>query len=170
MPIPHALKISRTSRGMRQGDVPVPYSQQMVSAIEQGKREIAPDMAPRFAEALDHPAMYMELARELTGGYGPAWLDGPNVDTHRASIRERCLEEMEEAMDFIRKSPASTLPSVETDADHKRRYEHLLQCFDAIVALHNYVGSQCIEYGFSMMRLSQDHYNKLKSRRYVQAN
>lgn len=168
MSLPQAIRISRVERGIRQDEFPG-YTQQMVSAIERGKRDIAEDMAPVFAEKLDHPAMYLELARELTGGYGPAWLDGPNVDLHRSSVRERCLDEMREAIDFIEREPASVLPAVETEADKQRRYEHLVQCFDAIVALNAYIGVQCLEYGFSMLKLSKDHYSKLKARRYVQA-
>lgn len=168
MNVGQALRQSRKERGVAQSEL-TPYGQTMVAKVEKGQRQVAIDVAPHLATKLDHPALYLELARELTGGYGPAWLDGPNVDLHRASVRERCLEELHEAMEAINKWGSSVPPAVETDRDRKGRYEHLMQCFDAIVALSTYVGVQCLEYGFSMLQLSKDHYGKLKGKRYVQA-
>lgn len=162
-----ALKVSRKALGRSQTDVGVPYSQTMVAKIEHGERAVAADMAPRIGQALDHPAILLELAREQSGGWGPAWLDGPNVDLHRSAVRERCIDEVEEAVATIREWCSSKPPAVETDGDRKRRYEHLMQVMDAQVALAVYVGVQCTEYGFSMLQVSRDHYNKLKSKRYV---
>lgn len=164
--IPQAIKISRMYRRVKQTDLDVPYSQQMLSAIESGKRSLAKDMAPIMAQKLDHPAMYAELARELTG-FGPAWLDGPNVDLHRAAVREKCIEELREAIDSMGKLSAYVPPEVVTDRDRKERYEHLMQVMDAIEAGFMHIGVQCLDYGFSMRQLSQDHYNKLRSKRYI---
>lgn len=169
MSIAQALKTSRKDRGLKQSELEIPYSDSMVSMIERGDRHIAPDVAPMLAQKLDHPALFAEIARELTGGFGPAWLNGPNVDLHRSSVREKCLEELREAMAAIEKFAASRPPGAETEMDRKARYEHLLQAFDAIVALFHYIGIQCLEYGFSMLKLSRDHYAKLKGKRYVEA-
>lgn len=167
--IGHALKASRKARGLKQTDVGVPYGQTMVAKIENGQRKPAADMAPRIGQALDHPAILLELAREMSGGWGPAWLDGPNVDLHRAAVRERCLKELGETVDAITHWLASTPPQAETEGARKQRYQHLIECMDAIVALSTYIGVQCTEYGFSMLSLSKDHYNKLRSKRYVQS-
>lgn len=32
-------------------------------------------------------------------GTGPIWLNGPNVDLHRCSVREKTIEELQEALD-----------------------------------------------------------------------
>lgn len=166
LPIPQAIRISRTYRRIKQTDMDVPYSQQMLSAVECGERQIAKDMAPILAARLDHPALYAELAREMTG-FGPAWLDGPNVDLHRAAVREKCLEELREAMQAMDRYSAYLPPDVLSDRDRKARYEHLLQVMDSIEAGFMYIGTQCLEYGYSMRQLSQDHYNKLRSKRYI---
>ncbi|KPV41995.1 helix-turn-helix domain-containing protein [Alicyclobacillus ferrooxydans] len=167
MSIARAVKIARKQRRLQQDELGVPYSKSMVSMMERGERLPAVDVAPLIGQKLDHPAAYLELARELSGGYGPSWLDGPNVDLHRASVRERTLDEVQEAILNIERFPASRPPNVETDGERKRRYEHLLQCFDALVALTAYIGVQCLEYGFSMLQLSKDHHAKLKGKRYV---
>ena len=166
MPIPQAIRISRTYRRIKQTGLGIPYSQQMLSAIEQGKRTMAADMAPRIAEKLDHPALYAELARELTG-FGPAWLDGPNVDLHRAAVREKCVEELREAMQAIDRMPAYTPPGAIDTGARKARYEHLMQVMDAAEACFMYIGIECLEYGYSMLQLSRDHYTKLRNKRYI---
>lgn len=165
--IPQALRISRIYREMSQADVDVPLSQQMKSAIERGQRLVPTDIAPVLAAQLDHPALYAEMARELTG-FGPAWLDGPNVDLHRAAVREKCMEELREAMQAMDKHAGYLLPDAMTDRQQKERYEHLLQAMDGLVALYTYIGTQCLEYGYSMAQVSRDHYAKLRGRRYVQ--
>lgn len=166
--VPQALVISRKARSKRQSELGVPYSQQMVSKIENGERTIADDMAPHFARALDHPAMFFELARELTGGFGPAWLNGTNVDLHRSSVREKCVEELDEAIQEIEKFRSAKPPHAEGDAERRRRKDHLLQVMDAVQAAYMYIGIQCEEYGFSLLQLSQEHFNKLRSLRYVE--
>ena len=167
MPIPQAIRLSRTFRKVKQTDLGVPYSQQMLSAIERGERTIARDMAPKLAEKLDHPALYAELARELTG-FAPAWLDGANVDLHRAAVREKCVEELHEAIQAIERIDAYFPPTFETERRKRERYEQLMQVMDAIEACYMHVGVQCLDYGFSMRQLSKDHYNKLRSKRYVE--
>jgi transcriptional regulator with XRE-family HTH domain len=165
-----AITISRVARGLKRGDLSsLGYTESMLGKIERGERRPAKDMAPRLAEKLDHPALYAELSRELTGGVGPAWLNGPNVDLHRASVREKCLEELREAMDAIDGCTSSKPPGTESEPDRRARYQHLIQCFDAWVALWAYMGVQCLEYGFSILKLSRDHFAKLKQRRYVEA-
>lgn len=140
----------------------------MIGRIENGNRQMAPDIAPTVASKLDHPAVYMEMARELTGGYGPAWLDGPNVDLHRAVVRERCLEETEEALMHIRKACTCKPPAIATEGEQKIRRSHLIQVLDAIEAMSMYVGVQCLEYEFSVSQLYREHHRKLESLRYKQ--
>lgn len=167
MSVGQALRVSRRAAGSKQSEVRVPYSQSMLAKIETGKRRVAPDMAPRIGQALDHPAILLELAREMSGGWGAPWLDGPNVDLHRAAVRERCLEELDEAVTAIKEWCACKPPSTETEGERKRRYEHLMEAMDGVVALSTYIGVQCTEYGFSMLQVSRDHYAKLKGKRYV---
>jgi len=164
--IAQALRESRKARGLKQGELGLPYSESMVSMVERGERPLAADIAPMLAAKLDHPAIIAELARELTG-FGPAWLDGDAVDLHRASVREKCLEELREAMEAINDIGAYIPPGTENDRRHKERYAHLLQVFDAIQACFVYCGVQSLDYGFSMLQLSKDHHLKLKARHYV---
>ncbi|WDL97838.1 helix-turn-helix transcriptional regulator [Alicyclobacillus sp. ALC3] len=170
MTVPQALHESRQARGVSQSAVGAPYGQQMISEIERGNRKIAADMAPRIGQALDDPAILLELAREMSGGWGPAWLNGPNVDLHRAVVREMCLKELHESIEAVQQWSTIKPPVAETEGERKRRYQHLLQIMDNEVALSTYIGIQCREYGFSMLQLSRDHYARLKGKRYVRGD
>jgi transcriptional regulator with XRE-family HTH domain len=166
MSVAQGLVISRTARGLRQGDLPG-YTQTMVSMIERGERKLAKEAAPLIADKLDHPALYFELQREVTGGVGPAWLNGPNVDLHRSAVREKAKEEFTEAIDAIDRFATCKPPAAETEQERKKRWDHLLQVLDAIEAGYMYIAIQCEEYGFSMKQLSKAHYDKLRGKRYV---
>lgn len=166
MSVSQAIRVGRAYRKLKQTEMNVPYTQQMLSMVENGHRALAKDMAPILAERLDHPALFAELARELTG-FGPAWLDGPNVDLARAAVKEKCYEELREAIAAMDKFPAYMPPSAMTEGDRKGRYQHLLQVMDAIEACFMYIGTQSLDYGYSMLQLSKDHYAKLKGKRYI---
>ncbi|WAH38581.1 hypothetical protein [Alicyclobacillus dauci] len=170
MSIQQALRISRTSRGLKQSDLDVPVTQQMISAIEKGTRQMAADLAPHFNRIVDHHAMYFETMREATDGVGPSYLDGPNVDLHRSAVREKCLEELQEAVDAISHFATNKPPGAEGDTHRRKREEHLLQVMDAIQASYMYIGVQCEEYGFSMRAINQKHRKKLESLRYVKSH
>jgi transcriptional regulator with XRE-family HTH domain len=166
MSVAQGLVISRTARGLRQGDLPG-YTQTMVSMIERGERKLAKEAAPLIADKLDHPALYFELQREVTGGVGPAWLNGPNVDLHRSAVREKTEEECMEFLDALRKFGTSKPPQCETEQERKKRWDHLLQGLDVVEAVYMYIAIQCEEYGFSLKALSKAHYDKLRGKRYV---
>lgn len=130
---------------------------------------MAADAAAVVSRELDHPALYFEMARELTGGWGAPWLNGPNVDLHRSSTKEKALEEVDEAKAVMLQFASSKPPQMETERERLAREAHLLQVQDAVVALLHYIGTQCEEYGFSMMKVSRDHYNKLRCKGFVKA-
>ncbi len=166
MSVSRALRVSREARGKKQSNLGVPYAQNMISSIETGTRKVAKDMAPRLTQALDHPALYLEMAREFTG-IGPAWLDGPNVDLHRSSVREKTIEELQEAVEYISSIDTHKPPYAQTEREQKRRQEHLLQVMDGIEWSWMYIGVQCEEYGFSMAQLWQQHHAKMHGKRYL---
>ncbi|QQE80887.1 helix-turn-helix domain-containing protein [Alicyclobacillus sp. SO9] len=167
MSVGQAIRDRRKEQGLKASDLGLPYTDSMIRKIESGERRLAKDVAPQLAQSLDHPALYFALAREYSGGFGPAWLDGENVDLHRSSVREKCIEELEEALVWLDKSASNRPPEAETTSQRKGRREHLLQVMDAAQACYVYVGVQCEAYGFSLLDISKEHYNKLRSLRYV---
>lgn len=169
MSISQGIVISRKARGLSQKELGIHYTQSMVSMIEKGERQIAPDVAPQLANKLDHPALLFNLTNELTGGFGPAWLDGPNVDLHRSSVREKTREALTTALNVIDQFSSSKPPGAENEQDHSKRRDHLFRVLDGIEAAYMYIGIQCEEYGYSLMQLSRDHHNQLRGKRYVQS-
>ncbi|GMA64725.1 helix-turn-helix domain-containing protein [Alicyclobacillus fastidiosus] len=168
MSLGQVIKEVRKARGLSQTDLGIPYGQSMIGRIERDERRVAPDIAPILVDKLDHPAVSITAMHEMTGGVGPVYLNGDNVDLHRSSVRERCLHEMSESMDAIQRFHTSKPPERETERERNQRKEHLLEVLDSIVHEYMYVAVQCEEYGFSFKELHNAHYAKLRSLRLVQ--
>lgn len=167
MSVAQAIRTARKDRGLKQDELGVPYSTSMVGMIERGQRQVAPDVMPILSERLDHPAVDMECARQATGGCGPAWMDGPAVDLHRAAMREKTLEELREAMEFMARTNTAKPPALLTEAERRKLEEHLQQVIDGIQWARQFVGVMCLEYGISHRKVWRDHRAKMRSKRYI---
>src|SRR5690554_6219684 len=113
-------------------------SPKTVSAIKKGRRTVAKDVLSRWAEQLDHPRVYIEMARESSGGvYGSTWLDGDNVDLHRTSVYMKAGEELKEAVEALGATERIVIhnPAMTSEEQRNEIKNALLQCLDARVAI-----------------------------------
>ena len=75
-------------------------ARETVSKYETGRSKIPADISRNLIEKFDDPRFAITVRHEYTRT-GPRWLDGPNVDLHRASVKEKFFEEMQEALDAV---------------------------------------------------------------------
>ncbi|MGE5552946.1 MAG: helix-turn-helix domain-containing protein [Betaproteobacteria bacterium] len=139
-------------------------SEKMVQAVEAGRRRFTPDVVGRIVDRLGAPRLFMEAAREVTGGpFSSPWLDGERVDLHRSSVATKLREELREAfaavdtLDLVNKPRADKLIQ-------DRVREVLLQVLDAHVAIDHFVAIVAPEFGISVRSLFADHELKLRER------
>lgn len=168
--LPRALKFTRTIKGLKQNELAAGYTQQMYSLIENGQRELAPEMAAPIASKIDDPQLHSAIQRQFTGGVGAAWLDGEYASDDVSSVAIKSIEELEEAIDAIKRIPFFRNPQSLDSKERQKIYSEMLQIHDAWVALYNLNGRMCRTYGFSMIKLCEEHDRKLQSRRYVRAH
>jgi transcriptional regulator with XRE-family HTH domain len=135
-------------------------SRSMVAEIEAGRRKLPRDVAPRAVKTLDSGFYAMEVAAEMTGGSWVTKLN--NVDLHRSAVKEKSLEELEEATQWIRKTSIANKSN--TSEEIKKV---LLESIDAIVALSHFVAVVCKEYSVSWVGIWREHRQKLKERGYL---
>jgi hypothetical protein len=167
MAISQALEISMKARRMKLKDLDLPYSQSMKSMIKTGQRPIAHDVMPKLVEQVRHPATVFAAANEVTGGFGPVWLDGPNVDLHRASVTAKTKEEAVEALDALDNFQVYKPPETLTESDRKKLKSLLMELFDAGQAIYQLIAVFCEDYGLDMLDLGREHRAKLRNLRYV---
>jgi DNA-binding XRE family transcriptional regulator len=170
MDLSQAIKVTREEMRLTQEAViqrGIPITQQGLSMIENGHRRVPKDLKAKFAKALPHPRVISAVMNDVTGGFGPVWLDGPNVDQHRASVHAKFEEELHEALASVEKFPIYKPPSAMTERDKKALWDHLMQVMDLYVGSWFYIAVMCMTYGVEFERVNEAHKKKLESRRYV---
>ncbi|MCL6455091.1 MAG: hypothetical protein K6T78_15905 [Alicyclobacillus sp.] len=165
--VARGLTAALKERRMELKDVDIPYSQAGKSMIKTGQRRIAPDVAPKLAQSVRHPAVVMGIAAEFSGGYGSLWLDGPNLDKHRAAVKERAMVEIQEAMDALMHFRAHTPPEVASDSDRRKLDGFLMEVLDARQWLDFFSAVVCEDYGLDFLSINEKHHARLKSLRLV---
>ncbi|TWT04634.1 helix-turn-helix transcriptional regulator [Planomicrobium sp. CPCC 101079] len=138
-------------------------SREAYSKMENGSRKVQADIALRMMERGDNARFAFELRHQYTNT-GPRWLDGPNVDLHHASVKEKTLEELEEAMKALREfNLARSLKSI----SHWERPEAekvLEEMVEAVTALEHMVAILCENLEISFVDTWQNHYLQLKAK------
>lgn len=137
-----------------------------VSKYENGRSKVPADISRSIVNKYDNPRFAMTVQHEYTGT-GPQWLDGENVDLHRCSVKEKTVEETQEALEAIRSINLATPLHAIKHFDIPRLEEVLEEAVEAITALHHFVAVICLESGLSYKGVWDKHYNDLEEDGYI---
>ncbi|MGE7940662.1 helix-turn-helix domain-containing protein [Lysinibacillus xylanilyticus] len=75
-------------------------TRETISRIENGRQKVPMDISRKMMDKFDDPRLAWAIRHEYTGT-GTRLLDGQNVDLHPASVKEKSLEEIQEAIDAM---------------------------------------------------------------------
>jgi len=164
--VSQGLGVSLAARGMLLKDINVPLAESTKSMIKNGKRKMPRDLVRTFQEQVGHPAFAMGAAVELTG-VGSMWLNGPNVDIHRSSVKERAVIEIQEALEALVRFRSSNPPAAMTESDHRKLGELLTELLDARQWIDFCAAVLCEDYGKDFLQANEEHHRRLKSLRLV---
>lgn len=166
-----AVKEARATYDRTQDDVArsVHISDSMLSDIERGKRQAAPDVMQALARELDDPRVYLQAQLLATGGVGSPFLD--RVDRHRMAMAAKVREELQEVIEIFDRAEAVLINargpeglSPEGTADLKRL---MIEMIEAKTCLKNTIAQYCLEFRFSMRQLYEEHRLKLVAAGYL---
>ncbi|MGP4061473.1 XRE family transcriptional regulator [Halobacillus sp. H74] len=162
------MKESRIQSGKTQQQLSMDMfqSREYVAKQENGERKLTPSTVQHFTETYNDPWLALEAAFEYTG-WGVTRLDGPAVDLHRSSVREKALEELREAIEAMENVKLTKNPSFAQSFEIQDIERSAREHIDVIGASITYVATLCDQYGLSWNQLWEDHYRKLQSRGYV---
>lgn len=143
-------------------------SGKLISAIERGERQPSVDVVERLTKELDDPRLYMEAANEVTGGvFGVSWLDGDCVDLHRASVKEKVIEELSEAIRAINNVKVYDNPKAIKPDRKEYAKKSIQESIDVYDAIAHFIAVMCNEYGLSIKEMFKEHRQKLMERGYL---
>jgi len=141
-------------------------ARETVSRYETGKDKVNIDVARQYSAKYDNPRFAITVQNQYTGT-GPVLLDGENADLHRSAVKEKTLEELEEAFNRLKKtSLAKPLACLEI-YEKQDLHDALEELIEASTAISNLVAVVCMESGISYKSLWLDHYNYLISKGFL---
>lgn len=167
-------KFKAALREMREGETQeqlateLSVSRELISKIENGSRKMPADISRKMMQRKENPRFAMAMRNEYTRT-GPIWLDGPNSDLHRSSVREKTLEELEEVMTLL-KNFSFAKPLKNLSHWEEPELEKLLEeVVEAITAMEHLAAVVCEEAGISLIDTWEKHYTHLKAKGFVEA-
>lgn len=167
-------RLTQSMKEMRKGEtqeqlaMKLNVSREAVSKYENGRSQLPPDISRSMMLKKENPWFALAIRNEYTRT-GPIRLDGPNVDLHRSSVREKTLEELEEVMNILRNfsfaKPLKNLSHWE-----EPELENLLEeVVEAITAMEHLAAVVCEEAGISLVDTWEKHYTQLRAKGFVEA-
>lgn len=137
-----------------------------ISKYENGRTRVPADVSRSIVDKYDDPKFALAVQHQYTGT-GPRWLDGPNVDLHRCSVKEKTIEELQEALDSIKKT-SLTKPAKVINPFERQNIEKMIEeSIEAITALANFVAVNTQDFGLSYTNAWSNHYQYLEKAGYI---
>lgn len=166
-------RLTSTLREMREGQtqdqlaLDLNVSREAVSKWENGRAKIPADIAEAMMGRKENPWFALAIRSEYTKT-GPMQLNGPNVDLHRSSVREKTIEEVSELLACLNKfSFAKPLKNL-SDWEKPELHTLLEEAVEAITGLEHLVAVVCEEAEISYMETWQKHHQQLRAKGYIQ--
>ncbi|TCT23359.1 hypothetical protein EDD68_10773 [Melghiribacillus thermohalophilus] len=141
-------------------------SRESVTKQENGERKVQPHIAQYYMEKHGDPFVAFEASAEYVK-WGPVKLDGGVVDLHRSSVKAKAIEELEEALEALKKINVVNHPDSLSGYERENIRTALLEVAEAMTASANTFSVLCRDYNFSWAEIWQDHYTKLKAKGYI---
>ncbi len=144
-----AVKRAIEERGISQTDLAkiINRHRTYISHLVNGRIPKDSEVLRALADELDDGRLYKALHEALASvAFVHRWLDGDLVDLHRASVKEKALEELEEAISALRGFCVVNKPRRE---DIEKARDLLHELLGAECAIETLVSVLCDEYGMS---------------------
>ncbi len=137
-----------------------------ISKYENGRSKVPADISKSIVEKFDDPKFALAIQHQYTGT-GPIWLNGPNVDLHRCSVREKTIEELQEAIDAIKKTSLSKPKGAISPYEMQIMMDTLEEAVEAQTALANFIAVMTDHTGISYTSVWDSHYQYLHKEGFI---
>lgn len=161
-----SFKESREGLTQQQLAMELNVSRETISAYETGRARLPQDIAQTLMARKENPRFAFALRNEYTKT-GPIWLDGPNADLHRSSVREKTIEELIEVLTTLQQT--SFAKPLQNILDWERPNLELLleHTVEAITSLETLAVIVCEETNISYSDTWNLHYQELRVKGYL---
>lgn len=144
-------------------------TRQMIQMVEKGKRRLTEQDAAKLVRKLDDGQLKLALARRITGGLSPPYLNG--IDNHRMACMMKLTEELQEAIDIIANNMPLLIRAQSAGdlalEERERLEEMMLEVVEAITAAENTLARLAKTYNISLADLWDRHEKELTEKGYL---
>ena len=137
-----------------------------LSRYENGRAKVPSDISRTLVNRFDNPKLALAVQHEYTGT-GPIYLNGPNVDLHRCSVREKTIEELQEALDSITKTSLAKPSEAIEHFERNSIMDMIEEAVEAATALANFIAVTTEHLGISYTGVWTDHYKYLQKAGFI---
>jgi transcriptional regulator with XRE-family HTH domain len=165
------VKEARAQYGWTQENVAsdIHMTRQMIQMVEKGKRRLTEQDAAKLVRKLDDGQLKLALARRITGGLSPPYLNG--IDNHRLACVMKLVEELQEAIDIIAQNMRLLIRAQSAKDLQPREREQIetmmLEVVEAITAAENTLARLSKTYDISLADLWDKHEAELIEKGYL---
>lgn len=160
------LKELRGEETQQQFSFDLGVARETLSKYENGRTKVPSDISRSIVKKFDDPKFAVTVQHEYTGT-GPRYLDGPNVDLHRCSVKEKTIEELQEVLDSM-KCTNLTKPAKAINPFERQNIENMVEeAVEAITALTNFVAVATQHFELSYTGVWLNHYKDLEKAGYI---
>lgn len=154
------LKELRGDKTQQQFAFEMGVVRETVSKYENGRSQVPMDISRNLVDKFDNPKFAITIRNAYTGT-GPKWLDGENVDLHRSSVKEKTVEELQEALTAIINTSIANPLNTLKPFEYQDVESMLSEVVEAITALDHLVAVVCTESNISYTGIWDKHYTAL---------
>lgn len=160
------LKELRGNETQLQFGFEVGVGREAISKYENGRTKVPTDISRSIVGKFDNPKFALTVQHEYTGT-GPIYLNGPNVDLHRCSVREKTIEELQEALDSITSTSLAKPSDAIEHFERKNIMDMIEEAVEAATALANFIAVTTEHLGISYTEVWMDHYKYLQKAGFI---
>lgn len=162
-----ALKEVRGDKTQLQLGFEFNLGREAISKYENGRAKVPADISRSIVDKFDDPKFALAVQHQYTGT-GPIWLNGPNVDLHRCSVREKTIEELEEAIVSIKKTSLAKPKEAINPYEKKNMMDMIEEAVEAATALANFIAVTTKHLDISYTGVWTSHYQDLEKAGFIE--
>lgn len=166
----NVIKEAREEKGFTQKELGEAscLSHKTISAIETSRRAVTQENLKNICNELNNPMVYMEAINEVCGdAFSLQWLDGDAADLHRSSVKDKVIEEFDEAIRAIKLTKIYNMPQTCNNEDLKLVIKSIQETIDVYKGSAIYIAVMCREYGLDITEMFKIQKQKLINKGYL---
>ncbi|TDM18083.1 hypothetical protein [Macrococcoides canis] len=135
--------------------------------VEKGRRNLSADIIMTGFERCDDPIFLTDINFEISNGYTVPAANEKIFDDHRICIKERLLNEIQEAVEVLNQIRIDKRPDYCTKDEIENVRRIAAETYDVVFEAQSLINKIILDYNFNPQELAQSRNQRLKMERRI---